>query len=184
MKKFILLLGLTLVLTGCSTKFSDSEFQSYYLKDEEVYEEVTSSGALFAYKTEKFATEFIQELYIWDAQLRSDIKDDLTDIYLALDNKPIIISVEFNKVSFSIEGKNIDMTYSSEESAKIIDMMFPRKFNVEQTSFKLELAFLIGRLETTQDFGLTELVVIETRTVVTMPTSNLETDVFYFVNEI
>src|SRR5690606_8453475 len=105
MKKIILLLGLTLVLTGCSTKFSDSDFQSYYLEDEENYEEVTSSGALFAYKTEKFATEFIQELYIWDAQLRSDIKDDLTAIYVALDNKPIIISIEFNKVTFSIEGK-------------------------------------------------------------------------------
>ncbi|MBN3490081.1 hypothetical protein JV173_00995 [Acholeplasma equirhinis] len=180
MKKLLNLFLLSFILIGCNNKFSDTEFDSRLFSDIEIVEEMLASNAFFAYKTEKFGTEFVQEIYIWDNQLRIDLHTDLSVIYERLESEPAIKSVSFENYEMFIEGSLIDIPYSSELSREVFHLMFPRNFNVEQLLFKNRIIGMIVRLETLEEFGDTEVIVLETKTTVSMRTKNLETETIYY----
>lgn len=172
-----------LVMTGCNNKHEiTARFDSYLVNDEETYNKLTSSDALYAYEITKSGDEVTQTIYIWNNQLRRDLWKDLVEISHSLPEEDKIILVENDGV-LKVKSKTIEYSNSSSSSAEVINELIPFKSYVDAREFLLQIRCMFVRLETLEKLGVTEVIALQTITSENLYLGNESTDGIVYIRK-
>ena len=153
----VLLLITVFYLVGCDRNLNSTlSIESSLYNVQEVVDDFKSSESKYAVEINQEENQWTQYIYIWNNELRRDLRNDLIQIVGQVDdsnNK--IVSFKFGD-KIVINNKDIEFDASSDLTEEIISIIFPENFNVSLNDFWKEINYLIIRLETLEYFGDTE----------------------------
>ncbi|HPG42180.1 MAG TPA: hypothetical protein PLJ98_00035 [Acholeplasmataceae bacterium] len=169
--KLISILLLCLILLSCSSKESNIRLDSSLLNDLELVDRLKQDDPLFAFKLSKDGDTYQQTIYIWNNQLRRDLREDLIMLYDLLDEtseKVNDYSFRYDELddqlTFYINNKLVGEIGNSSLTRHIIRAIFPEEFSYASYEFASRLGIIIIRLETLESYGDTEVICIITET--------------------
>lgn len=190
-RNLITLIFILLVLSACAAKVETVDLNSYMLEDVTLYDNLIDSDALFAIRIEEENNIKKQVIYLWDNQLRRDLRLALIEIGLYLDferNKvdsyrlaPIEAS---GSLEFFVNDKTKGQVGNSDLTNLIIKALLPISFNMKSSDFALELLQMVNRLETLEIYGDTEVICLETITKLDLIFDDYAKDEVHYINEI
>jgi len=181
----VLLLITVFYLVGCDRNLNSTlSIESSLYNVQEVVDDFKSSESKYAVEINQEENQWIQYIYIWNNELRRDLRNDLIQIVGQVDdsnNK--IVSFKFGD-KIVINNKDIEFDASSDLTEEIISIIFPENFNVSLNDFWKEINYLIIRLETLEYFGDTEVINIQIKTTEELLLGNLEKGKIYYSLEL
>ena len=181
----VLLLITVFYLVGCDRNLNSTLLiESSLYNVQEVVDDFKSSESKYAVEINQEENQWTQYIYIWNNELRRDLRNDLIQIVGQVDdsnNK--IVSFKFGD-KIVINNKDIEFDASSDLTEEIISIIFPENFNVSLNDFWKEINYLIIRLETLEYFGDTEVINIKIKTTEELLLGNLEKGKIYYSLEL
>ena len=181
----VLLLITVFYLVGCDRNLNSTlSIESSLYNVQEVVDDFKSSESKYAVEINQEENQWTQYIYIWNNELRRDLRNDLIQIVGQVDdsnNK--IVSFKFGD-KIVINNKDIEFDASSDLTEEIISIIFPENFNVSLNDFWKEINYLIIRLETLEYFGDTEVINIKIKTTEELLLGNLEKGQIYYSLEL
>ncbi|MFA5474450.1 MAG: hypothetical protein WC225_02830 [Acholeplasmataceae bacterium] len=181
----VLLLITVFYLVGCDRNLNSTlSIESSLYNVQEVVDDFKSSESKYAVEINQEENQWTQYIYIWNNELRRDLRNDLIQIVGQVDdsnNK--IVSFKFGD-KIVINNKDIEFDASSDLTEEIISIIFPENFNVSLNDFWKEINYLIIRLETLEYFGDTEVINIKIKTTEELLLGNLEKGKIYYSLEL
>lgn len=181
----VLLLITVFYLVGCDRNLNSTlSIESSLYNVQEVVDDFKSSESKYAVEINQEENQWTQYIYIWNNELRRDLRNDLIQIVGQVDdsnNK--IVSFKFGD-KIVINNKDIEFDASSDLTEEIISIIFPKNFNVSLNDFWKEINYLIIRLETLEYFGDTEVINIKIKTTEELLLGNLEKGKIYYSLEL
>lgn len=168
----VLVLLNLLILSGCQKKEASVSFDSYLLSDTLLVEDLKNSDDQFAFIITESNQTYTQTIYIWDNKLRRELRQELIQLTSLLESETRRVSlfqtvVNLNPLEdFKITLNHRDlMEYPDVNlSSFIISVLFPRSFYIKESELKQSLLDMIIRLETLEEHGDTEVILIQTIT--------------------
>jgi hypothetical protein len=187
--KVIIILLLCLTLLACSSRESNIHLNSSLLNDLELVDRLKQDDPLFAINMSKDGDTYQQTIYIWNNQLRRDLREDLIMIYDLLDetsenvNDYSFIYDELDdQLTFYINNKPIGEIGNSSLTRYIIRAIFPKEFSYASFEFASQLGEIIIRLETLESYGDTEVICIITETNDELLFVEYELNMIHYIN--
>ena len=187
--KLISILLLCLILLSCSSKESNIRLDSSLLNDLELVDRLKQDDPLFAFKLSKDGDTYQQTIYIWNNQLRRDLREDLIMLYDLLDEtseKVNDYSFRYDELddqlTFYINNKPIGEIGNSSLTRHIIRAIFPEEFSYTSFEFASQLGEIIIRLETLESYGDTEVICIITETNDELLFVEYELNMIHYIN--
>lgn len=181
----VLLLITVFYLVGCDRNLNSTlSIESSLYNVQEVVDDFKSSESKYAVEINQEENQWTQYIYIWNNELRRDLRNDLIQIVGQVDdsnNK--IVSFKFGD-KIVINNKDIEFDASSDLTEEIISIIFPENFNASLNDFWKEINYLIIRLETLEYFGDTEVINIQIKTTEELLLGNLEKGKIYYSLEL
>lgn len=193
MKKIyiIVILVLSLLLTSCVSKEETAHFDSFLEGNSEFINEIKLNNPLCSFKSWVLDDTNYQFIFIWDNQLRRDLRDELVDILMRMDRDRNrvdtyqVIQIENDSsLNLLMNGKVIHSVGFSELTRFIMLALFPPTFNINSRDFYQQLGIMAIRLETLEILGDTEVICLETETELKLMLSDYEKDVVHRVYDI
>lgn len=173
--KRILLTVLTItmclsVFSGCNKSEANCAFSSYMINspdrndpyDDVIEKMLLPNEALFAYAITKTETDVIQTVYVWHNLLRRELRLDIMQLYDAVPDKDVDITIKIDSEMIKINNKVTEFTPSSELSFAVLRAILPAETQVNARSFKLIFREMFIRLETVESLGDYEVIAIQT----------------------
>ncbi|HOE15420.1 MAG TPA: hypothetical protein PLE59_00920 [Bacteroidales bacterium] len=177
----VLLIATVFYLVGCDRNLNSTwSIESSLYNVQEVVDDFKSSEAKYAVEINKEENQWVQHVYIWNNELRRDLRNDLIQIVVQVnDSINKTVSFEFGD-KIVINNKYIEFDASSDLTEEIIGIIFPKKFSASLNDFWTEINYLIIRLETLEYFGDTEVINIQIKTTEELLLYHLEKGKTYY----
>jgi hypothetical protein len=187
--RLIAILFMGVLLIACSSQESSISLDSLLLNDVDLVDRLKQDDPLFAFNMSKDGDTYQQTIYLWNNQLRRDLREDLIMLYDLLDetsekvNDYSLVYDELDdRLTFYINNKRVGEIGNSSLTRHIIRSIFPEEFSYTSFEFASQLGEIIIRLETLESYGDTEVICIITETNDELLFAEYELNMIHYIN--